>query len=201
MTMNYKEIINHLNDPDFKESTKFFHANNMPLEESFCWILAQRLNKAKKIILSLDEDESPLIAWRKALIGILTSKIDFYPSYFQVRNFYECDFDVMLTFGRHEFCEKLLDELDFLSEINSEVYKFTGRVFLNHKYYELSLNFLEYSKNLVYDDPETHFMIGSAQLGLKNRKKAKKAFETTLEVAKNYYPAILQLEKLNQLMV
>ena len=49
MTMNYKEIINHLNDPDFKESKIFFHANNMPLEESFCWILAQRLNKAKKL--------------------------------------------------------------------------------------------------------------------------------------------------------
>ena len=63
------------------------------LEHAYLAILQDELDAARLIFSKLN---SPRASWGVALISILKGFIKKYPTYFQVRNFFEIDLDFLL---------------------------------------------------------------------------------------------------------
>lgn len=151
--------------------------------------LFQGDKKGAGIIWQAIEDNSPLIMWAKALLGYIDKKQTRIPTFFQIRNFYECDLETLLSLNYTKWAENLINSIQYFSDINPEVYKFTARVLYNHRYFELAEKFLNAAKDYVYDDTELHFI--EAQLRLAQNKKyaAIQSLQTVLEISPTYYPA------------
>lgn len=165
----------------FKKLHKF-------VEYGYCKLFQGEKRAADMIWNSL-EDTSPLIMWAKALSGYLDKKQTRIPTFFQIRNFYECDLDTLMSLKFLKYSENLINSIQYFADINPEVYKFTGRVLLNHGYLDLAEKFLQAGKDVVFDDTELHFLFAELRMAQNQRPAAIKSLETVLEISPTYYPA------------
>ena len=90
-------------------------------------ILNNDLDTALQIFKKID---SPRALWGIALVNIINGYVEKYPTYFEIRNFYEIDLDFLLKNEKIEYIESILGALETLSSINQEIYKYTARVML-----------------------------------------------------------------------
>lgn len=157
-------------------------------EYGYCKLF-QGEKRSADMIWSAVEDNSPLILWAKALSGYIEKKQKRIPTFFQIRNFYECDLDTLMSLKFLEYSENLINSIQYFADINPEVYKFTGRVLLNHGYLDLADKFLQAGKAQVFDDTELHFLFAELRMAQNQRPAAIKSLETVLEISPTYYPA------------
>ncbi len=176
----------------------FFTKNNISefksrsIEQGYCAILSNDLLSAQAIFESLD---SPRAKWGKAFVDILSGYIETFPTYFQIRNFLEIDLDFLIKNEKNEYIEQFLGSIDFLSDINQEVYKYVARVMFENKFYKASREYLEKSKNIFYNDPELHFMYAKYYIKTREYEKADFHLDECLNVLPDYFPAkVLQRE-------
>ena len=168
------------------------------LEHAYLAILQDELDAARLIFSSLN---SPRANWGVALISILKGFIKKYPTYFQVRNFYEIDLDFLLKNNKIPYVEQMLGALDFLSTINQEVYKFAGRVMLENKLYSACLKYFEKSKIIFYNDPELHFLLAKYYLITHNKNEAEFYIDECLNLLPEYYPALQLKNRIEELYI
>ncbi len=164
--------------------------------KAYAKILNNELEVAENILLSNHEDYS-FSVWLLILANILQEKDPlFIPTYLQIRNFYEQDLEMFFFFEKYEFIQKLLYHCKYFENSNKEIFKYNGRILLQHGFLKESKKFLEKSLDICFKDPETHFILGELHLKNNDLQKAKKYFIKAIEVNNGYFPALKEIEKL-----
>ena len=169
------------------------------IEHAYLAILNEDLLSAQAVFESLD---SPRSRWGMALVGIISGYLEYFPTYFEIRNFYEIDLDFLIQNEKFEYTENLLSSLYILAKINREVYKYTARVMYENKLYKTALEYMEKSKELFYNDPELHFMLAKYYESTNQFQTAKYYIDECLKIVPTYYPAIkIQEEIVHKLQI
>ena len=173
----------------------YFNKSQSVVGCCYCHLLNNKINEAK-ILLNLVRNSTPCINWLIALINIIEEKEEIFPSYFQVRNFYEQDLELFFKYKKEKFIETIINKQEYIEYFNREVYKYTGRVLLNNNLLYKAEELLIRSLDIHYNDPETHFLLGELYLKIEEKEKAIKEFKISGEVAGTYLPAIKRIKDL-----
>lgn len=162
---------------------------------AYCKFLTGNLEEAN-IMLKLIKNSSPAVNWLIFLIEVINNKITNQPTYFQIRNFYEQDLEMLFHYKQNDFINKIVEKNYYMENFNKEIYKYTARVLLNNKYIDIAEKFLKKSIDICYKDPETHYILGELYISKKNFSKAKKEFDISNNVTGEYLPAKNKLKDL-----
>lgn len=171
------------------ECQSFFEKNNCTLELAYSKLLTGLPDKAHELFQKLVGTD-PRAHWGSILTGILLQKLTPYPTYFELRNFLEIDLNLLINYRKGEFVEELISYADIFSSVNSETYKYLGRVFWNNELYSYGKFFLEQAKNYLFQDPELHVLLANVYLAENKKYKALNSVETCLKILPEYFPAI-----------
>ena len=121
--------------------------------------LKGEINEAR-IYLTLIKEASSASNWLYSLITILCDKYYVEPTYFQIRNFYEQDLEMLFLYKQNEITNEIINKNGLLFKYNREIYKYTARVLHNNRYNNEAKILLKKSLEICYKDPETHFLLG-----------------------------------------
>ena len=174
---------------DYKEALKFFSANDSNYEAGLCSLLLGDEKQAKNF-WTIEKTPDIATKWGLIVLNIIHLKIKERPSFFQVRAFLEVYLNLFIENKLLKWAENLISACDILAKSNPEAYKFIARALFANGYLELSHKFLDESKKLFYNDPEAHFIDSQAYFLEKKYDKALKSINETLEIAREYYPAV-----------
>ncbi len=164
----------------------FDRANNIA-GCAYCEFIIGNIENTK-ILLNLIRDSSPFAGWLMFLVDLIENRSG-NTTYFQVRNFYEQDLELLFLYEQNEKIKKIIQNTEYISNFNKEVYKYCARVLLNNGYYKQAEIMLRNSLSICYNDPETHYMMGEINQKKDNRQEALQGFETAVKVNNGYYPA------------
>ena len=81
------------------------------------------------------------------------------------------------------------NQAEVLTEVNKECYKFIGRVLYNNNLRSLAKVYLDKYKDVVYYDPELHFIYAKYYLEEQQYKLALASINQCLLVLPEYFPA------------
>ncbi len=158
--------------------------------------LTGELDEAK-VILTLINGSSSAVNWLLCLINIINGEnITRNPTYFQIRNYYEQDLEMLFKYHQTEIIEKIIKKITYLEKFNREIYKYTARVLLNNNYIQRAKKYIEKSISISYKDPETHYIYGMIYEKMNEKEKAKDEYQKAIEVSKEYNPAKIKLNEL-----
>lgn len=191
--MDFSSAKNDLLITQSQKCKHFFIKNNCQLELGYYYLLNQDFKNAKKCfekILEIDIRAH----WANFLINLIEGKITYYPSYFELRNFFEIDLDLLMKNFLGNYVQTLVNYSDFLSQFNSEINKYIARVFLINNYKSYALLYFNRAKDSFYNDPELHFLIAQTNFKDGNIEQAKKSADRCLEILPEYWPAVKLLE-------
>lgn len=177
---------------------QFFVKNGYILENAYYELLSDNLDKAKNLF-SLIKNSDIRAHWASFMISLIEGDVKEYPSYFELRNFLEIDLNILLTYFKGNYIEKIIRYADFLFTINPEVHKFIGRVFYNNGYKEQGMFFLDRARNYFYHDPELHYLLAFIYYNDDEFVKAEKAANDCLYILPNYFPAVSMLKKIKEI--
>ena len=181
-------------DGDFESAKKLYEALDMKLELAYCEIYTGHLFRAKKIVSKLKK-ESPAEEWIVAFIQMIEANLKFYPSYLQIRNFFEIDLNNLFLCGKTEYIENIINYVPTLANANAEIFKLAARVLKNNNQNELAASFLKKSLEIYFKDSETHFMLAELYLKENDTETARRHLNYALENG-SYYPAEKLLKQL-----
>ena len=160
-------------------------------------IVNEDLESADMIFGQID---SPRGHWGVAFAGILNGYIKRYPTYFEIRNFFEIDLDFLIKNNKMLYIENALKSVDVLAEFNQEIYKYVARVMFENKYYQTSKDYLEKAADTFYRDPELHFLFAKYYKQFSQYEKALFYLQECLNYIPDYYPAIQLRQELESLL-
>ena len=180
---------------DLDNAYLYFNKAQSVLGCCYCHLLNDKISDAK-ILLNLVRNSSPCVNWLIALINLLEGEEEIFPSYFQVRNFYEQDLELLFKYKKDKYIETIINRQEYFEYFNREIYKYTGRVLLNNNFIDKAKELFLKSLDIYYNDPETHFLLGELYLKKKNKESAIKEFKLSSEVNGNYLPAVNMLKDL-----
>lgn len=185
----------YIEEKDYLKAASIYSQLNFRYELGRCTLLSGNLKEAKKIWLSIKED-NPATLWGKSLIEFIDLYVTRIPTFFQIRAFLEVDLDAMLNANLITYCENIVNGAHLFAQNNQESYKFIGRVFVNNEYFDLAELFLQKAKDICYVDPEVHFMLAKCHMHNGDKERAISSLKTSLEKGYGYYPAKKMLKKL-----
>lgn len=190
MTVEYEEVKKDFLSGKIKGCRAYFESNKYYTEAGYCYIILDKLEKAQEMF----EKATPYdirAHWGLFLLQLLSGKISRQPTYFEVRNFLEIDLNILITYCKGNYVERIVRYADFMAFYNPECYKFIGRVFWANKLMTVAMFFLRRAKDKLYNDPELHYLLGYIYYhDEQNIPKSKKALETCLEILPKYAPAV-----------
>ncbi len=185
-----------LKNTDPETALEYFNKAENLYGCAYVKFLTGELNEAK-VILTLIKGSSSAVNWLLCLINIINDGItNITPTYFQIRNYYEQDLEMLFKYRQKEIIEKILKKITHLEKYNREIYKYTARVLLNNDEACRAKKFIEKSLNISYKDPETHYIYGMIYEKLNSKEKAKEEYQKALEVSEEYNPAKIKLNEL-----
>ena len=192
--MDYKTAVKLLENGKENEVREYFKKNNYLLEYGYCLFLGGELDSAKEILEPLTSTRAE---WAVRLIALIKNVYGEMPTYFQIRSFLEIDISLFIKYNQIEYVQKILDNIDFLQEINMETYKFVARALLKNNYMGVSKIFLDKSCSDYYNDVELHYLYAEFYLAHDDKENALKAVNTCLRINPNYYPAVRTYKELS----
>lgn len=182
-------------ESDLKKAEEYFQKAGNIEGCAYCHFLSGNIKEAD-ILLRIVKDSSPFVNWLLCLFGIINNKIEIYPTYFQIRNFYEQDLELLFKFKQYELIEQIIKKNNYLENFNREIYKYTGRVLYNNNYIQTAENLLKKSLEICYKDPETHYLLGELYIKKGQKESAIQSFKKSIEVNGEYIPALDRLKDL-----
>ena len=174
---------------------QFFLENSFVLENAYCEILNENLEKAKELLAKI-KDNNIRAHWLLIMISFIEGAVIEYPTYFELRNFLEIDLNLLIKYCKGTYVENIIRYSDYMFTINPEVHKFIGRVLYNNDLKEQAMFFLKKAKDYFYNDPELHFLLAYIYFENKDFVSAGKSINNCLCVLPEYYPAINLRNKL-----
>ncbi len=173
----------------------YFMKSNFQYGCGYCKFLQGELEEAENIFQKTDNDSSAS-RWIMILIQIITDNITKSPTYFQIRNYFEQDMEMLFLYNCYDYIKKVVNKIQYLENYNREIYKYTARVLLNHNCIDIAEKLLKKSLDICYKDPETHYMLGDIYLRSNKILKAKLSYNTAIEVNGDYFPAKNKLNRI-----
>lgn len=171
-----------------EEAFEYFNKAENILGCAYSKFLQGDLDEAR-IFLALIKDTSPAVNWLLGLIDLLYDNYKTEFTYFQIRNFYEEDLEMLFLYNQTRIAEEIIKRNKFFETFNKEIYKYSARVLFNNKYYEQAKILLKKSLDIFYKDPETHFLLGEIYEITGDIEQAKKSYKKSFEVNGEYAPA------------
>ena len=163
---------------------------------AYCKLLNQEEDRALSMILPV-KGSSSAINWLISLIKLLKDDLSYPPTYMQIRNFYEQDLNLFFIYTLEDYINKLLMRSQFYEYYNREIYKYNARVLLNYDFTALAEEYIVHSRDIYYNDPETHYILGDIYMRKGQRKEARKEFEISNKVSSEYLPAKEKIRELD----
>jgi tetratricopeptide (TPR) repeat protein len=165
-------------------------------QEGFCKLLCGNETGAKNAWYSASENSA--IMWGKALLGFINLRVDFVPSFLQVRNFFESTLNYLMKANQIDYTESLISCEEVLADVNLETYKFIGRSLFNSGYQNLSFEYFEKSRKNIPHDPEIYYYLGLYSLHIKDYGETEKFMRKCLELNNMFTPARAILKNLSE---
>ncbi len=181
---------------DYVSALEDSNIESYPLIYAYSLFLSENYTAARNVLQGIDSIRAN---WLGELISLVNDLKMVKPTYFEIRNFLELDIDLFIASQRINFLEKLLGYSKQLSEVNRETYKLIGRVLFNNNLLALSKTFLDLYKNMVYYDPELHFIYAKYYMAQKDYNSALSSINQCLIALPEYYPAILLKREITKL--
>ena len=194
MGLDYQKAKEELLAGKLEDCQQFFAKNGYMLEEAYARLLSNDIAGAK-VLFSFIKERDIRAHWALFMISLLEDNVQEYPSYFELRNFLEIDLNILITYYKGDYVEKIIRYADYMYTINPEVHKFIGRVLYNNGLVEQGLFFLNRAKSYFYHDPELHFMLGYIYFSQGKLDEAQNALENGLRVLPEYFPSENLLKK------
>lgn len=195
MVLRYKKakeiLLSNLNE----DCRKFFLQKGCILELGYCYLIDENLAEAKKNF-GLIKEQDIRASWALFLISMIEGDIREYPTYFQLRNFFEIDLNILIHYFKGEYAEKIIRYCDFMFTINQEVYKFIGRCLYNNNLEPQAIFFLDKAKNHFRNDPELHYLLAYIYYTKGDFASAHKSAQDCLQILPKYFPAIDLISKM-----
>jgi len=195
MVLDYKNAKEKLLINLDENCQQFFIKKGCMLESAYCYLLNENLEEAKKNF-ALIKDSDIRASWALFMISLIEGNIKEYPTYFQLRNFFEIDLNILIHYCKGLYVENIIRYCDFLFTINPEVYKFIGRVLYNNNLEPQAMFFLEKAKNYFWHDPELHYLLAYVHYNKKDYENARKALDDCLKILPKYFPALDMMSKI-----
>ncbi len=195
MLLDYKTAKEYFLAAKFQGCKIFFEKHNYKLEQAYCEIILDNLKKASSILTELEFQDSRA-HWGLVMLDCIKGCITRYPTYFELRNFLEIDLNILITYCKGDYVEKIVRYADFMFTINPEVHKFIGRVFLKNGLKPQAMFFLNRAKDNFYQDPELHYLLAEVYNDENKIDKCTDALNTCLSILPNYAPAAAMLNKI-----
>lgn len=197
MSAKYEKVKNDFLSGKLKGCKSFFEENGYYLEAAYCCIILDKLDRAEELFKKV-KDENIRAEWGLFLIQLIRGDIKSYPTYFWVRNFLEIDLNILITYCKEDYVEKIIRYADFLAYYNPECYKFLARIFWAANLMRASKFFLKRAKDKFYHDPELHYLIAYiCYYNDKDKIGCKQALNTCLEIIPEYAPAKNLMKKVS----
>lgn len=166
------------------------------IEHGYLAVLNEDLVSAEKIFSDVS---SARANWGCIFVSILTGIMKEFPTYFQIRNFWEIDLDLLIKNQKIPYVEQLLGAQTVLSAVNQEIYKYTARVMYENKLYSAALKYMNEAKNVYYNDAELHFLLAKYYLRVNDYKESLFYINECLKLVPDYYPAIVFKQKIEEI--
>lgn len=166
----------------------FFKQNGLMLEYGYSRLLAGEVELANSIFLKLASQDLRA-DWGVKLIQFIRCYVSDIPSYFQVRNFLEIDLNLLIQARQPQFVENIINGADLFYSANAESYKFIARVMLFNDFVDIAVHYLLKAKEVLYHDPEMHFMLANCYVQKGEIAKAKECLKSCLTILPGYFPA------------
>lgn len=187
MVLNYQKAKEALLTGKIDDCQQFFVKNGYMLELAYARLLCEDVEGAKKLFSAIENNDIRA-HWALFMISLIEGEAQEYPSYFELRNFLEIDLNILITYYKGDYVEKIIRYADYMYTINPEVHKFIGRVLYNNGLVEQGLFFLNRAKSYFYHDPELHYLLGYIYFSQGKLDEAQKALENGLRILPEYYP-------------
>lgn len=187
MVLNYQKAKEELLTGKIDDCQQFFVKNGNMLELAYARLLCKDVEGAKKLFSAIENNDIRA-HWALFMISLIEGEAQEYPSYFELRNFLEIDLNILITYYKGDYVEKIIRYADYMYTINPEVHKFIGRVLYNNGLVEQGLFFLNRAKSYFYHDPELHYLLGYIYFSQGKLDEAQKALENGLRILPEYYP-------------
>lgn len=188
MVLNYQKAKEELLTGKIDDCQQFFVKNGYMLELAYARLLCEDVEGAKKLFSAIENNDIRA-HWALFMISLIEGEAQEYPSYFELRNFLEIDLNILITYYKGDYVEKIIRYADYMYTINPEVHKFIGRVLYNNGLVEQGLFFLNRAKSYFYHDPELHYLLGYIYFSQGKLNEAQKALENGLRILPEYYPS------------
>lgn len=182
---------------DYVSAQENLDIEKYPLIFAYALFLSGDFERADCVLTHIDSIRAN---WLRKLIILFTHGKMVRPTYFEIRNFLELDIDLFIISQRINYLEKLLGYSKQLADVNRETYKLIGRVLFNNNLLALSKTFLDLYKNMVYYDPELHFIYAKYYIIQKDYNSALTSINQCLMVLPEYYPALLLKSEIKNLL-
>ena len=140
---------------DYKSAILQLDERLYPLELAYAYFFEGNNSKALDLLSNLDSIRAK---WLQELVNLMITNKMKSVTYFEIRNFLEIDIDLLIKAQKIDYLQRLLAYSPELAKINTETYKFIGRILLNSNLMSLAKYYLDKYKDMVYFDPELHFM-------------------------------------------
>ena len=177
-----------LQEKEIEKAQGFFNKANNIYGCAYCEFLKGNIKQAKAILL-IEKEPSIASNWLKYICSVLQNDFSFVPTYFELRNFYEQDLEMLFKYGQTELVNKILHLSSVLEKYNGEIHKFNGRVLKNNGYIDIARECLLKSLDMCYKDPETHYLLGEIYEDKGDIQQAKEEYQKAIDVNNGYYPA------------
>ena len=181
-----------LQEKEIKKAQELFNKANNIFGCAYCEFLKGNLNEVKALLL-IEKEPSIASNWLKYICSVLQNDFTFVPTYFEIRNFYEQDLEMLFKYNQKDIINRILHLSSVLEKYNGEIHKFNGRVLKNNGYINVAEECLLKSVDICYKDPETHYLLGELYEIKGDLQRAKEEYQKSVDVNNGYYPAYKKL--------
>ena len=181
----------------YEKAAELYKKINLTFQAGFCYLLLGNLNKTKEIWKNTPDSSASL--WGETIIGIIESKINHFPTYFQIRNYLESTLSYLFEAKRYDYIEKLISAKEFLAEFNIESYRIIGKVLLENNWSNLSKQYLEKAIGELPQDYEAYYLLGLWYYKNNEPKKAKYFLRRCVDINDYYCAASKLIDKINEI--
>jgi tetratricopeptide (TPR) repeat protein len=134
--------------------------------------------------------------WGLYLLAMSQRSLNYAPSFMQIRNFIETDISNLLRAKCWAYLENITCYFDYLAQINPEVYKLSGRSFLNEGKMIVAHKLLSQAQHYLPQDPEIYYHLGQYYEACQSPTEAVLMLKQAVMMNPTYGPAKELLEKL-----
>jgi hypothetical protein len=127
--------------------------------------------------------------WLVTQWGLVTNQFQQWPSMLQLRNAIENDITLLVQANQLAILDAYLAKMDWLGQVNFEVYKLAGRSFFNLGMLPLAYQLLLRAQAVVMTDAEAYYHLGQYYLACQQVGSATVMLRQCLWMNPHYQPA------------